>query len=391
MRCCVIGGPAPCPLLREGNVDIAEATRAYEAWVAKELARSGLAPVVPDLARKHRRMAKDGAFAFLRATYYRWAQLWPLRCVGLARAPRVLAVGDLHLENFGTWRDAEGRLCWGVNDFDEAYSLAYTGDLVRLAASAVLAAADGVLKARPGAIADAILDGYATRLVKGGEPYVLEEHNTALREMAYRKEHAPKRWWAKLEAELFSARPPAEARALLAADWPDGALVKPRFCYRSAGLGGLGRPRFVALANWHSSRVAREVKALVPSAAAWAAGKCDAPSRCAEALAKAVRCPDPFLRIERHWVVRRLAPRASKIEFDTLGKKSEALDLLRAMGGEAANVHAGSAGAIAAVRRDLDRRRTDWLADAATEMADAVRGEWKVWKQAKAGEAGAAR
>jgi len=32
----------------------------------------------------------------------------------------VLAVGDLHVENFGTWRDAEGRLIWGVNDFDES-------------------------------------------------------------------------------------------------------------------------------------------------------------------------------------------------------------------------------------------------------------------------------
>ena len=28
-------------------------------------------------------------------------------------APQVLSVGDLHLENFGTWRDADGRLVWG--------------------------------------------------------------------------------------------------------------------------------------------------------------------------------------------------------------------------------------------------------------------------------------
>src|SRR5260370_32652719 len=47
----------------------------------------------------------------------------------------VLAVGDLHVENFGTWRDAEGRLTWGVNDFDEAYPLPYTIDLARLATS----------------------------------------------------------------------------------------------------------------------------------------------------------------------------------------------------------------------------------------------------------------
>ena len=57
----------------------------------------------------------------------------------LARAPRALAVGDLHVENFGTWRDVEGRLIWGINDFDEAWRLPYTNDLVRLATSALLA------------------------------------------------------------------------------------------------------------------------------------------------------------------------------------------------------------------------------------------------------------
>ena len=45
-------------------------------------------------------------------------------------------MGDLHVDSFGTWRDVEGRLCWGVDDFDEAYPLPYTNDLVRLAASA---------------------------------------------------------------------------------------------------------------------------------------------------------------------------------------------------------------------------------------------------------------
>jgi hypothetical protein len=367
--------------------DIGKATRSYDAWVAAILERRGLAPIGADLARKHRRMAKDGAFAFLRATFYRWAQLWPERCAGLARAPRVLAVGDLHLENFGTWRDAEGRLCWGVNDFDEAHALAYTSDLVRLAASAVLAAEAGVFKAKRAEIAGAIREGYAERLAAGGKPYVLEEHNAALRRMAYREENAPKAWWAKLEKELFTARPPAEARALLVQDWPDGAVGSARLCYRSAGLGSLGRPRYVALADWHGSRIAREAKALVRSAAAWAGGAAvagDAPSFCGAALKMAVRSPDPFLRVAPHWVVRRLAPRASKIEIDDLVKKSDPLRLLVAMGGETANVHAGSARAIASVRGDLARRRPGWLADAAEQMADAVRADWKAWKKAMA-------
>lgn len=369
-------------------MDILRATRSYEAWLAKQLARHGLSPIAPDLAKKHKRMAKDGAFAFLRATFYRWAQLWPVRCAGLARAPRVLAVGDLHLENFGAWRDAEGRLCWGVNDFDEAHPLPYTSDLVRLAASAVLAAEDGVFKAKPAAIAAAIREGYEARLAAGGKAFVLEEHNGALRAIAYREESGPKPWWAKLETELFATRPPAEARTVLASDWPGGAVREVRLYYRSAGLGSLGRPRFVALADWHGSKVAREAKALVPSAAIWAeragAGPRDAPSHAKEALAKAVRCRDPFLRIEGNWVLRRLAPRSSKIEIGALDKKSEPLRLLEAMGGETANVHAGTARALGAVRRDLDRRRESWLADAAQDMADAVRAEWKAWKRATA-------
>ena len=58
-------------------------------------------------------------------------------CPDLANAPSVLAVGDIHLENFGTWRDAEGRLVWGVNDYDEAAEMPYILDLVRLAVSAL--------------------------------------------------------------------------------------------------------------------------------------------------------------------------------------------------------------------------------------------------------------
>lgn len=53
-------------------------------------------------------------FVFLRATYWRWCEIIFDICPELATAPEVLAIGDTHLENFGTWRDAEGRLVWGV-------------------------------------------------------------------------------------------------------------------------------------------------------------------------------------------------------------------------------------------------------------------------------------
>src|SRR5689334_12258159 len=98
-------------------MDFAAATRDYERWMKRQLAANGQTIDAGDLRDKHRTMARSKrsyAFRFLRATYYRWAQLWPEVCKNEAAAPRVLAVGDIHLENFGTWRDAEGRLCWGI-------------------------------------------------------------------------------------------------------------------------------------------------------------------------------------------------------------------------------------------------------------------------------------
>ena len=93
---------------------ITKATEAYESWLGRHLRL-----LQPDLKLKHKQMRSE-PFLFLRATYYRWAQVWTEICPQTAKAPKVLAVGDLHVENFGTWRDIEGRLIWGINDFDEA-------------------------------------------------------------------------------------------------------------------------------------------------------------------------------------------------------------------------------------------------------------------------------
>jgi uncharacterized protein (DUF2252 family) len=123
--------------------------------------------IVPaDLTLKHRLMAET-PFSFLRAAFYRWAQLWPLVCGDLSRAPKVLAVGDLHVENFGTWRNTEGRLVWGVNDFDEAWPAAYTADLVRLLTSAYLAISEQHLEIGRRDVQRAIESGYRDAVAFG--------------------------------------------------------------------------------------------------------------------------------------------------------------------------------------------------------------------------------
>src|SRR5207245_4439459 len=118
---------------------------------------------------------------FLRATFYRWAARWRALVGDVAAAPTVLAVGDLHVENYGTWRDAEGRLVWGINDFDEACPLPYTNDLVRLATSAWLAIEEDDLTLGRGTACRVILEGYAAGPDDGGRAVVLSEHNRWLR------------------------------------------------------------------------------------------------------------------------------------------------------------------------------------------------------------------
>src|SRR4051812_39548935 len=90
-----------------------ETARRYERWLAEWMPLSRA-----DLAAKHRAMA-ESPYMYLRATFYRWAELWDTLAPGERGTSAVLGVGDLHVENFGTWRDADGRLVWGINDFDE--------------------------------------------------------------------------------------------------------------------------------------------------------------------------------------------------------------------------------------------------------------------------------
>ena len=56
------------------------------------------------------------------------------RAQAVFRAPRTLVCGDLHLENFGTYK-GDNRLCYfDIDDFDEPCVAPCTTDLVRFAA-----------------------------------------------------------------------------------------------------------------------------------------------------------------------------------------------------------------------------------------------------------------
>jgi hypothetical protein len=356
------------------GMHIREANKAYERWLSQRL------PLLPaDLNLKHQRMA-EGAFEFLRATFYRWAQVWPRVCPELAGAPAVLGVGDLHVENFGTWRDSEGRLVWGVNDFDEACRLPYPNDLVRLAVSAELAVRQNRLSCELNGICKTLLDGYCEALNSGGKPIVLAEHHPWLRDLANSKLREPFRYWQKLKAWPVCKSVPREVKDLLRRALPEAGLPF-RVVHRQAGLGSLGRRRFTALAYWRGGLVAREVKELVASAWVWEKSK-GPKGRIVydEIIGKAVRMADPCLALRGRWLIRRLAPDCSRIELASLPKAGEELKLLHAMGWETANIHLAHGAAVRGVRKDLSRRNPKWLREAAGTMTKAVVADWKEWR-----------
>jgi hypothetical protein len=353
-------------------MNIHQATAQYESWLARQI------PLLPpDLRLKHTLM-RQNPFQFFRATFYRWAQVWAEAASPWAAGPVVLSVGDLHVENFGTWRDVESRLVWGVNDYDEAYPLPYTNDLIRLATSAFLAVEQ--LDVSPKRATTEILRGYRESLKAGGQPFVLVDRSTPLRSMVRHRLKEPQKFWRKLRNLAPCKTPPrpdvlAAVRSIL----PD-EKIRLRFAHRVAGLGSLGRERFTGLGIWEGGSIAREAKAWALSACLFAVDRNDGRMFLEEILGRAVRAHDPFWKLKGKWLVRRLSPDCFRLELMHLPKKREELNLFYSMGWETANIHIGS-GKAGQIRKDLLRKPAHWLYRAAVTMQEQVLQDWKEWRK----------
>ena len=352
---------------------ILESTRDFEVWLGSQI---DLVPA--DLDYKHQQM-KTGAFAFLRSTYYRWAETWEQYCPELGNSPTILAVGDLHVENFGTWRDAEGRLIWGVNDFDEAERMPYALDLARMGVSAALSIEASHLDLELNATCLAILSGYREALSSGGKPFVLAENHDWLRRLALGKLRNPVKFWQKLSSLPEAEGIVPESAKLELRQMIPNVDLEHNLLARRSGLGSLGRQRFVALANWQGGKLAREVKAFVPSGWLWANPHTQQNRHSYQTLAdNAVRCHDPFLRIHENWIGRRLAPDCCRVELGALPDNTTAMKLLYAMGFEAANIHLASPDMRKTLLEDLEKRgEVKWLFDAVSKMTEATNRDFK--------------
>jgi len=353
-------GMSPLPI-------IVKETKAFEAWL-----RQQCSVVQEGLDEKYEKMARN-AFRFFRATCYRFAGQLPDLLPELVDAPKAPSVGDAHIENWGTWRDAEGRLIWGANDFDEAAILPYTYDLVRLATSTRLAKN---LPIGDDAAIEAILAGYRAGL-DAPQPFVVGAADWFQELLLDLHEKAD-----DFNVELKGARKPettpAKVMKLLTSRLPEetGGI---KFREWQRGGGSLGRPRYLAIGKWQGGLVLREAKALVPSA--WDPTSSNG-ARIFMAMARGrYRSPDPFLEVRHGYIVRRIAFDSHKIDLTNDREKKYHGKLLEKMGADLAAIHLSGGPGRKRIRDDLDARKWHWLHDAAQIAADAVKTDYDAWTQ----------
>ena len=126
------------------------------------------------LQLKYRTM-RGSPFAFLRGTCHLFYDRLPRGGV-FKSAPLVWVCGDLHLENFGSYKGDNRLVYFDVNDFDESALAPASWDLVRFLTS-LLIGAEGLRIGNPKArtLCQNFLDAYGSALALGKAYWVERE------------------------------------------------------------------------------------------------------------------------------------------------------------------------------------------------------------------------
>jgi uncharacterized protein (DUF2252 family) len=124
------------------------------------------------LERKYKAIRSD-PFVFLRGTCHLFYEDWP-KASPLNAAPAVWICGDLHLENYGSYKGDNRVAYFDLSDFDEAVLAPCTWEIARLLTS-VLVAARSLRLGQSDALAlcEHFLSAYAGALA-AGHPRVLD-------------------------------------------------------------------------------------------------------------------------------------------------------------------------------------------------------------------------
>jgi len=147
-----------------------------------------------------------------------------------------------------------------------------------------------------------------------------------------------------------------------------------------AGLGSLGRQRFIAIAEYNGGLLCREAKALAPSAWCWARGGKPEPIRyrrlsTGPSARSILSCACRAAGSCAAW--HRTARGSTSRRFHA--RKTKAIAARHGLG--TANLHLASRH-VPAVLADLTKRPKDWLHKAAAAMVKATSADWEEWRAA---------
>src|SRR5579859_2995554 len=230
----------------------------------------------PQMLKIKYKEMRESAFAFYRATCHLFYEDWPARSA-LNDAPAVWVCGDLHLENYGSYK-AENRLVYfGMNDFDEAVLAPCTWDIARLVTSIFVAAHD--LNLREGqtrVLSETFLDAYSHALAEG-QIRMLERETargmvkTLLQQLKRRKRKTFLDWHTDLtddrerrtlridDGKLLQTSKANRKRVTTLIEKWGATHDEPAFfnvldvAFRVAGTGSLGVERYVILVEGQGS------------------------------------------------------------------------------------------------------------------------------------------
>ena len=378
------------------------------------------------LAMKYAKMAQS-PFAFLRGACHLFYDALPDSPL-FRDAPLAWCCGDLHFENFGSYKGDNRLVYFDINDYDEAALAPASWDMVRLLTSIQCgASALRATRAETLAVSQSCLDAYRGALIRGKPLWVERETSSGLvRELLTalqkldRAAFLDKRTIREgrqrsLKLDGVKALPAADAQKQLVGKFMErfaATQPNPKFFQvldigrRIAGTGSLGLERFVVLVEGKGSPDGNyliDLKEARPSALgpglarlgigqpAWAdeASRVVAVQQWMQAIDHAFL--QPVMLDGRPCVLKGLQASEDRVAIGAWGRKLDRLgDVVATMGRILAWDQlrsAGRSGAASADALGAFAQHDQWAAvmvDAAADMALKTQQQWNIFTDARA-------
>lgn len=370
------------------------------------------------LALKYQLM-RQSAFAFLRGTCHLFYERLPREPV-FRQAPVTWVCGDLHFQNFGSYKGDNRLVFFDMNDFDEAVLAPCTWDLVRFLASILVGTRNIAVPRRDALkLCREFLDAYRSALVQGKARWVERETADGLvRELLDRLRNRARPEYLdtrttrqakvrRLRVDGKKALPASDKqRERVTAFMRRFAAKRPNPSFyevidvarRIAGTGSLGVDRFVILVEGKGSPDANyllDLKQALPSCLAshlsvkqpaWSNEACrvEAVQRRMQAVSMAFL--QPVTMGKTAYVLRGLQPSEDRVAFEHWNGKLRRLEgVMRVMGEIVAWGQLRSSGRDGSATIDelIDfGRQEKWskpLLAAAEHCSEQVEKDWHVY------------